>query len=187
MNWIDIVIIVPLLWALYRGWRSGIFIQVGMIAGLIAGIALTYFIGTAVTSWLNVTNPVGKIVTYITLSGVVLFLVVWIARMISEAFSAAGLGVVDRAGGSLFSLLKMVIIVSVVMTGLQWANKKWEMIPEQTLDQSALFYPAVGLTSYAFPFLDLAREKIDEWHVQDDKRTDEREADKQRESIQDNR
>ncbi|MDR2886232.1 MAG: CvpA family protein [Rikenellaceae bacterium] len=187
MNWIDIIIIIPMLWALYRGWRSGIFIQVGMIAGLIVGIVLACFIGTAVTSWLNVTNPVGKIVTNVALAGVALFCVVWIARTISEAFSSAGLGVVDQVGGAVFSLIKMVIIVSVVLCGFQWLNNKKTLLSEDTLEGSALYYPVMKVTSYAFPFMELAREKIDEWHEQDDARTEQQRIEEERERIPNNR
>jgi uncharacterized membrane protein required for colicin V production len=134
-----------------------------MIAGLAAGVALAWFIGTQVAAWLGVTNPVGKVVTYIVLAGAVLFVVVWVARLVSEAFSAAGLGVLDQAGGALLSLVKMVIVVSVLLCGFQWLNNHKQFVARETLDSSALYRPVMGVTSYAFPFVELAREKIDDW------------------------
>lgn len=186
MNWIDIIIILPLLWALYSGWRNGMIQQVGMIAGLVVGIALAYFLGSSLLDWMNVTNPIGVAVTYIAIAGAALIVIVLVARTISGAFNAAGLGIVDRVGGALLSLVKMGIIVSVVLCCFQWLNNKKEIVSEQTLDHSLLYRPAVSLTSYAFPFMDLAREKIDQWHEQDDKRQDEKHIEQERERIPNN-
>lgn len=187
MNFLDIIIILPMLWALWSGWRNGIFIQVGIIAGLVVGIFLAYFIGDAVNSWLNVTNPVGKIVTYVALAGVALVAVVMVARFVSEALSFAGLGVLDNVGGSILSLVKMTIIVSVVLCLFQWINNKKEMISEATLEKSALYYPVMKVTSYAFPYMELAVKKIDELHEADDKATDERNIEEARQRNPDNR
>lgn len=187
MNWIDIVIIVPLIWALWSGYRNGIIHQVGVLAGLIVGIALAYFLGEAVVSWMNVTNPVGRIVTYIAIAGAVLLIVVIVARTISGAFNAAGLGILDQLGGALLSVVKVGIIVSVLLCCFQWLNNKKEIVSQQTLDSSLLYRPMVGITSYAFPYLDLAREKIDQLHEQDDKRVDEQQIEEAREGFQNNR
>ncbi len=186
MNWIDIVIILPLLWALYSGWRNGIIIQVGVIAGLVVGIALTYFLGSSLLEWMNVTNPVGVAITYVAIAGTALILVVIVARTISGAFNAAGLGIVDQLGGALLSLLKVGLIVSVALCCFQWLNNKKEIVAEKTLDNSMLYRPMVKLTSYAFPFMELAKDKIDQWHRQDDKRVDEQQIEEARDRFPNN-
>ncbi len=187
MNWIDIIIIVPLLWALYRGWRSGIVPQVGVIAGLVVGIALAYFIGEGVTEWLNIGHPVGKAVAYIAVAGVALICVVLTAQMVSGAIHATGAGALDSFFGALLGLLKMAIIVSVALCGFQWLNDRKEMIAQDTLEKSLLYYPVTKLTSYALPFAQAAGEQIDRWHEQDDQATDERQIEKARDGFQDHR
>ena len=38
MNWLDIVLAIPLLWFLYRGFRNGLIIELASLAALILGI-----------------------------------------------------------------------------------------------------------------------------------------------------
>ena len=38
MNWLDIVLAIPLLWFMYKGFRNGLIIELASLAALILGI-----------------------------------------------------------------------------------------------------------------------------------------------------
>ncbi len=174
MNWLDIVIALPLLWGLWSGYRKGIFVQVGVLAGLAAGIFIAYFLGESAMKWFNVTGTAGTVVTYIALAGTVMLVVVLVARMVGGLFSSVGLGAFDKLFGALLSCLKVAIIVSLILCGFQWINDRKPVLDESTLNSSLLYNPVKKLTSYAFPYLDKAQEQIEEWNRKDDLPADER-------------
>ena len=45
MSWLDVVIAVPLLWALYKGYTEGVILQLGGIVGLLIGVWLAFRYG----------------------------------------------------------------------------------------------------------------------------------------------
>lgn len=173
MNWLDVIIIVPLLWALYNGYRKGIIPQVGYIAGIAVGVLLAYYLGSAVTSWMNVNTTAGKVVIYIVVAGVALFGVLVAARMVSEAFRSAGLGIFDRIGGAVLGLVKVWLVICVALLAFQWLDRKNNILGDPTLDGSLLYYPVLNSADYLFPYMDRARDQIEEWDRQDDQRVDE--------------
>lgn len=170
MNWLDVIIIVPLLWALYNGYRKGIVSQVGYIVGIVVGVLLAYYLGDAVTSWMNVNSTAGKVVTYVAVAGVAIFGVILAARMISQAFRSAGLGVADRIGGALLGFVKVWLLICVALLGLQWLDRKHTLLDEPAMKGSLLYYPVLNSADYLFPYMDKAREQIGEWDRQDDGR-----------------
>lgn len=187
MNLLDIIIIIPLIWALYNGYRKGIISQVGGLVGLIVGVFAAYYLGEAAYKWLNVNSQAGKIVTFVVMAGVVLFVIVLAARMVSGVFKAVGIGWLDRIGGALLCALKIALVISIVLLGFEWLNDRKQMVKPETLSASLLYYPIMDMTSYAFPYVDKAKEKIEQWDRQSGQQTDEKTIEGQGDSLPDNR
>ncbi len=164
---LDVIIILILLWAVYSGFRKGIVPQVGALVGLVLGVFLSYYLGSAVNSLMNITNPAGKIVSYIVIAGVILFLAVITARFISDAIGAIGLRWLDQAGGAILSLAKYLLLVSVLLTIFHWANDGEKFIGADKLTNSKLYYPVRNLSSYIFPFVNKAEDQIKKWEEMD--------------------
>ena len=57
MNGFDIILGIPLLYAAYRGFREGIIVQLGGIAGLFIGVYFAFRHSSAVGQWLHTDPP----------------------------------------------------------------------------------------------------------------------------------
>ena len=110
MNYIDIVILLFLLYGAFRGFSKGLIIEVATLAGLILGvfIAIRYspFTEGILKDFLNITS---RYLSYIALA--VTFLLVVIAvyllgKMLTRLVDIISLGLVNKLLGTLLGIAK---------------------------------------------------------------------------------
>ena len=136
MNYIDIVILLFLLYGAFRGFSKGLIIEVATLAGLILGvfIAIRYspFTEGILKDFLNITS---RYLSYIALA--VTFLLVVIAvyllgKMLTRLVDIISLGLVNKLLGTLLGIAKYFIMVCVLLMIVDALNDKFHFISEET-------------------------------------------------------
>ena len=142
MNYIDIVILLFLLYGAFRGFSKGLIIEVATLAGLILGvfIAIRYspFTEGILKDFLNITS---RYLSYIALA--VTFLLVVIAvyllgKMLTRLVDIISLGLVNKLLGTLLGIAKYFIMVCVLLMIVDALNDKFHFISEETRENSFL-------------------------------------------------
>jgi len=151
MNLTDIIIIIPILWAMYVGFRKGFVAQLAGIAGVIAGIWLGFRFGRFVGEWLDMTGDTARLTGFIivvvaTLTGCAL-----LGRLLGGLIKMTGFGMLDTIGGMLVSTLKMLLILSVLAVCFDIANNHWRLVKRSRLEQSRLYTPVMKISQNIFP------------------------------------
>ena len=139
MNYIDIVILLFLLYGAFRGFSKGLIIEVATLAGLILGvfIAIRYspFTEGILKDFLNITS---RYLSYIALA--VTFLLVDIIS----------LGLVNKLLGTLLGIAKYFIMVCVLLMIVDALNDKFHFISEETRENSLLFDPFLNFAQQMY-------------------------------------
>lgn len=154
MNYIDILILLPLLWAIYKGFTKGFIIEVSSLIALILGIFLAInFSDVAKDILTNNLDVHSKYMNYIAFG--ITFIVVVIAvnlvgKLISKLVHAIALGFINRLLGSAFSLAKSLIIICVIISIFESFDKKFHIVKINHKQESILYYPLYefGLSVY---------------------------------------
>lgn len=145
MSFIDIIIILFLLWGAIEGFFKGLIIEVATLASLILGVylAIRYspYTEEILRDFLNVTS---RYIAYIALA--VTFVVVVsgvyvIGKLLTKLVDILTLGWVNKFIGSVFGIVKYMVIVCVLLLILDAVNSKFEFLSEETLQKSKLFFP----------------------------------------------
>ena len=154
MNYIDIVILLFLLYGAFRGFSKGLIIEVATLAGLILGvfIAIRYspFTEGILKDFLNITS---RYLSYIALA--VTFLLVVIAvyllgKMLTRLVDIISLGLVNKLLGTLLGIAKYFIMVCVLLMIVDALNDKFHFISEETRENSLLFYPFLNFAQQMY-------------------------------------
>jgi membrane protein required for colicin V production len=162
MNYLDIIIAIPLLWAVYQGFTKGFVIAlaslVALIAGIYCAILFSGFTGIYIDRWFS-PNPkylplISFSVTFIVVVGIVYL----IAFVIDRIIKATGMGLLNRIIGVIFNLAKMALILSVIMSLFNYAGVIKPLIPDKQKDESLLYNPISKVAPAVFPYL-----KFEEW------------------------
>ncbi|MFI3292184.1 MAG: CvpA family protein [Rikenellaceae bacterium] len=161
MNWIDIVILLLLAFALYSGAVRGVIVQLCSILGVILGIWLGVRYGEVIGCLIGVTSDYAFAVglSIVVIATVVALAVV--ARLFRGLFKFAGLGVLDRILGAALSGCKYALIISVLLGIFDTFNSNINLLDKSVISQSKLYRPMINISDSIFPALDWTKQQID--------------------------
>mgnify|MGYP000534398377 FL=1 len=136
MNYIDVVILLFLLYGAFRGFSKGLIIEVATLAGLILGvfIAIRYspFTEGILKDFLNITS---RYLSYIALAVTFLLVVIVVyllGKMLTRLVDIISLGLVNKLLGTLLGIAKYFIMVCVLLMIVDALNDKFHFISEET-------------------------------------------------------
>lgn len=157
MNWLDIALAVPLVWGLYKGFTSGIIMEVARILALIAGVYLSVRFAQELSEYLyknsELTTEFLPIISFAVIFIAVVILVHLFARAISQLAKAVALGWANKAAGAAFGVFRTAFILSVCIMMLARFELLNSFNRGETAQQSFLYEPISQLAPYIIPVL----------------------------------
>ncbi len=145
MNYIDILIILPLLWAIYKGFTTGFVIEISYLVALILGIFLAINFSDVAKNILTDDLDIhSKYIDYIAFGITFIAIVIGvnlIGQAISKLVHAIALGFINRLLGSAFSLIKNLIIICIIISIFETFDKKFNITEAEDKQESLLYYP----------------------------------------------
>ncbi|HAW51200.1 MAG TPA: colicin V production protein [Flavobacteriales bacterium] len=155
MNYLDIIIAIPLLWGAYNGFRKGLIIEVASLIALVAGIygaiEFSYYISDILAQYVDWSARIMQMASFCLTFLMIVIVVHLIARGIQKIAKLAALGGLNRFLGVVFGILKYLVIVSVLVYLTNSVNNRYRFIKSETLEKSLLFDPLVSLTRGIYP------------------------------------
>lgn len=158
MNYIDIIIAVVLAWALFRGFKNGLFIELASVAALVLGIwgAIRFsgFTASRLYEMFDMqTEYLGLIAFILTFIGIVV-LIHFLANAMDKLMKAVALGFVVRILGMVFAVIKTVLIMSIILVILETVNQRSHFLPEEKISESRLYRPVADFAPMLFPIIE---------------------------------
>ncbi len=157
MNYLDIILAIPLLWAVYRGFTKGLIFSVASLLALILGIYgaihFSFVVEQYVAAWFH---PSEKYLAFISFALTFVLIVIAVhlfAWAIDRLVKAVALGFMNRLAGVLFNLIKMAFILSVILSLVNYLNSFSHFIPEEDQEESVLYDPVSSFAPAVFPYL----------------------------------
>ena len=146
MNWLDILLAVPMIWGLYKGLTSGFIMEAARLVALIAGVSLAVTFVYEVSEYLyrntELTNEFLPIISFAVIFVGVVLLVHLFAKAIEKLAKAIALGWANKAAGALFGVFRMTFMLSIVIMMLTRFEFLDKFNRGETAKQSVL-YPLV--------------------------------------------
>lgn len=155
MNYFDIIVGALLAFALYKGFKNGLIIELASLAALVLGLLGAIKFSDITASYLSEhidSEYIGLIAFIITFILIVIG-VHLVAKVVDKLVSAIALGPVNRILGSAFSFLKYAFIISVLLAVFNGLEKNFKLIPEEQKAESHLYEPLSSIAPFVFPYL----------------------------------
>ena len=157
MNWLDIVLAIPMLWFLYRGFRNGLIIELASLAALVLGIYVALHFSFYVEGWLVDNFDIGEKYRYIisfALTFIIVAVLVFLAgKIIHKLVGIIFLGFLNRLAGGIFGLLKAALVLSVILYFINGFDPG--LIKSDVKERSVLYDPVESIVPFIIPRLDL--------------------------------
>jgi membrane protein required for colicin V production len=162
MNILDIIFLVPLLFALYRGFKNGIIHMAASLAALVLGIFLAIKLRPLFASLLDSVfdiapqnmNVIAFSVAFVTIVIVVHLVAIFFEKLVK----AVALNFINRLLGMGFGLLVTAFVISMILWPLNKVNEEKQIIKPERIEGSFLYKPLSEFAPAVFPYL-----KKEEW------------------------
>jgi len=157
MNWIDLVIVILLALSMISGFINGLVKEVASLAALVLGIwgaiKFSSFTAAKLYDYFDMTGQYVGIVAFLITFGIIVVLIHFIGLIIDKIVDATPLSFVNRLLGIAFSLLKSVLILSVIFAVLNSIDARRPFLPKEKIEQSLLFNPISDIAPAIFPII----------------------------------
>jgi membrane protein required for colicin V production len=145
MNFLDIILAIPIVLLGILGYRKGLIKEVASLVALILGIYLAIYFSDVVAKYLieyfDISERYVFIIAFIlTFIGVVI-LVSLLGKLLDKVASLAALGIINKFLGLVFGLLKGIILMSVLILLFNMIDRKANILKQETRDGSMLYAP----------------------------------------------
>ena len=153
MNYIDIFLIVPLLWGAFKGYKKGLIIEVVSLAALGLGIwGGIYFSDYAVNLIVEKVDDKYIPITAFMLTFLAIVLVVYfLGKLLEKIIDIVQLKFINKLAGACFGLLKFGLIISVLLFITDRYNQRFNFLPENFSETSLIYKPLVDLPNVLIP------------------------------------
>jgi membrane protein required for colicin V production len=147
MNYIDIILVVPIIWFAYQGFKRGLIIELAsllaLILGIYAAISFSHYAAYFLTNSLGMETEYLPIISFILTFIVVVVLVYLVGKILEKLINMVALGFLNKLAGSLFGILKAAVLMSIVILIINHFNDTF--ISQEKKEGSYLYAPVAGI------------------------------------------
>ena len=160
MNIFDIIVYLSLAWAVFNGWRRGFLLQMLSLLAVVAALFFATQYGSELERILGIDVGVQGVVGFIVIFVAAMILIAVFGYVLRAVFRFAGLGAIDVLLGILFSVAKVALIVSVLFSWFDNANKSYEWASRECVAESRWYEPVKGITDKLTPYFEELADKF---------------------------
>ena len=139
MNFFDILTLVALAWAVISGWRSGFVSQLLGLLGIILGIVLSLRYGAAVGTMFGIDSRFSVVAGFLITFVAILIVATILSRLLAKVLSFIGLGWVNTLLGIVLSIVKGLVVLSMLYAAIYSLNLNSQLIEPDYFDNSISF------------------------------------------------
>ena len=159
MNPIDLIVCIVLCLALWNGWRQGAIVQLCSLAGFFAAVWIAARFGAAAGARCGFDPEIAAPAGFVLVLLAALCAVALLARFARKVFRFAGLGALDVLLGMAISVVKYVLLLSLLCTAFDRMNADGAFVAPERTASSKAYRPLLETADRLFPFVDQLREE----------------------------
>ena len=154
---LDIIFLVPLLYALYRGFKKGVVHMIASLTALVLGIIGAMNLRPMFASLLDLVfnidpshmNVIAFAVAFVS----IVMTVHLIAFFAEKLIKAVALNFINRLLGMLFGFTVSAFVISMILWPINQVNGERQIIKPKHIEGSLLYKPLSAFAPAVFPYL----------------------------------
>jgi len=157
MNYLDVLIAIPLVWGAYKGFQRGLIFEIAMLIGLVLGLYLAFklsgLLETVVARMVDAEGTTLYMLTFFVVFIAVIMIMVLLAKFLEQILKIGKMDNLNKLAGAFFGIVKFALVVSVVLSVFRPIDRRFSVLPEKIRKESLLFDPVSKSSQYIFPAL----------------------------------
>jgi membrane protein required for colicin V production len=154
MGLLDILLGLPLIWGLWKGYKNGLFMEIASIVALVAGIFgaihFSYITGNYLSEHLNWDERNMSIIAFIVTLVLIMIIVNLVGKLLTKVANFAMLGSLNKIAGGIFGALKVAILLGAAFIFFDRMDSTFNLLDEDTKKESILYQPIKDIGALIF-------------------------------------
>ena len=155
MNYLDIIFMVPLIWAGFIGFKKGLIIEVSALIafgfGIWGGIHFSDFVAELLSN--SIESKYVPLVSFAITFILIVAAVFVLGKMLEKAVNLVQLKLVNKLTGAVFGVAKIVLVISVLLVIVNSFDQKSNIVPKDLKENSLLYQPLLDVSLKVIPAL----------------------------------
>ncbi|MGZ9734653.1 CvpA family protein [Flavobacterium sp. GNP002] len=164
MGFLDIILGVLLAFALYKGVRNGLFVELASLVSLLAGIyfaiKFSSFIKEILAGFVKWNPNTIQVVAFVLTFILVVIGISLLGKFLTGIADFAFLGWLNKIGGGFFRVLKTILIIGIVFKVFEKINYHNFLAKKETLDKSIFYNPIQKTAGFMYPSIENWYDKL---------------------------
>lgn len=143
VGYIDILLLLPLIYGAYKGFSKGLVIEIATLAGLILGVFLAIRFSGYMAGFLKDFLEIPDRYLYYIAFSVTLLLVIVVlyllGKLLTKLVDIMSLGLVNKLLGTVLGIAKYFVILCIVLVFVGELNRIYPFISPETMEKNHLF------------------------------------------------
>jgi len=152
MNLIDSICLIILIYGSYKGFKNGIVGELLSFLGILLGIYLskTYYpiVDEYLATIFDSTNQLVSLISVILIFSVTIILTKILSKVITKALNVMALGLLNKLIGSIFGLLKYLLILCIITFIFSQANDIFVFVETNKIEETQIFSKIQKINDY---------------------------------------
>ncbi|MFA5574703.1 MAG: CvpA family protein [Brumimicrobium sp.] len=158
ISWIDIVIIIPLAYAAWKGFQKGLVVEIFSLLALLVGIYISVNFSDWTANWLRGQLEIeGKylpVVAFtVTFLGVAIG-IFFLGKLIESMLKALQLSMTNKLLGLVFGTIKVLYVISIVLVLIETYDERGSFVTKDLKEESLLYEPLQQLSVVTIPAME---------------------------------
>ncbi len=157
MNYFDIIIIIPLLWGAFKGFKKGLIVEVAsllaLFLGIWGGVKFSSISAKYLGEMFNISEQLMPLISFALTLILIIIIVFFIAKMVQKIVKAVSLSTINKIAGAAFGTLKFTLIISIILTLTNNINSEIGFIETEQKNSSLLYNPISKIAPAIIPGL----------------------------------
>ncbi len=158
MGFLDIVLGALLAYALYKGVRNGLFVELASLVSLLAGIyfaiKFSSLIKGILSGFVNWNPTTIQVIAFVLTFILIVIGISLLGKFLTGIADFAYLGWINKFGGGFFRVLKTVLILGIVFAVFEKINYHNFLAKKETLDNSIFYNPVQKTARFMYPSIE---------------------------------
>lgn len=158
MNALDFVLIIFLLFGIFKGVMRGFILEAASLVGVILGVyiarAYSGRFSLSMHEWFDLAPKYTVPVAFFVLFVLIILTCHLLAKVLDRTIKINMLKRINQIGGGFLGLIKYAIVLSILVNVFHSIDEKAHMIKQTKKEGSLLYYPIKGLVPDVFPYVE---------------------------------
>ena len=141
MNFLDILIAIPLGYLIYKGYRRGLIFELASLLGVILGSILAVRFAHWFATILGIDGENAYLIAFFVIFLLVIILSLFLAKMVERFVKLVHVGALNNIAGAIFGLMKGVCILGVLIYYVTIIDLEEEFLTRDVKEHSLLYHP----------------------------------------------